>query len=104
MTKTIIASFAALISLTAAGVASAQTAVPYGDLDLSSQAGIAQFENRVALAAGQECASEAGGRPGLTGSVSCERAFHESAMRALPIAAREQVIASRSETVLVAAR
>ncbi len=102
MTKTIIASLFAFASL--AGAASAQQAVNIGDLDLSTQAGVAQFENRIALAAGRECAGEAGGRPGLTGSVACERQFRQDAMRALPQAAREQVIAARSENVLVSAR
>jgi len=105
MTKLITASVAALTAaLSLASAAAAQETVRYGDLDLGTQAGIEHLERRVRLAAGRACVSEGGMGLARLNGVACERGFRNEAMRAMPIARREQIAATRGAGVMVSAR
>lgn len=105
MTKLFTASVAAVAAvLSLASAAAAQETIRYGDLDLTTQAGVTRFENRVAFAASRACASEAAPGVGRLNVNACERDFRNQAMRVMPQAARDQIVATRDVNYLVSAR
>lgn len=84
-----LASLAAVLSLAAAGAAVAQEArIAWRDLDLSTAAGAAAFDARVAAASDRLCRDAR--RPGsrLEDGAYCRAAVRAEAVAALPGAAR----------------
>ena len=91
MTKTLLALTAAML-LHAAPAAAQDVRVPVGDLDLSSGAGAAAFDARVASAARDACLRE----PRLVASVCVQRVQRE-AVRQLPQSRQDDYARARRD-------
>lgn len=84
--KTLIALMAATAVLTVAGAASAHDArVRYGDLDLASPEGAAQFDRRVERAARSACSGSSGLAPN-----ACAARFRREVHGLLPVARQDE--------------
>lgn len=86
------ASTALAVAVLSAGAASAQSRIAYGDLNLGSAAGAAQFDRRVDRAARAVC----GGRSSLS-EATCTRQFRAEATRRLPQSDRTDYARARTE-------
>ncbi|HYD28386.1 UrcA family protein [Brevundimonas sp.] len=87
-----LASLAAVLTLAAAGSASAQeTRIAWGDLDLSTAAGADAFDARVRVAARKMCRSV----PMIGGRAACHTAVRDEAVSRLPGAAQVDYALSR---------
>ncbi len=98
----ILASLAAVLTLAAAGAASAQEArVRWGDLDLSTAAGADAFDARLDAAARRMCRDAR--RPGsrIGDQAFCLSAFRDEAIRQLPGTAQVEYALSRLPLVEV---
>lgn len=94
--KTLASLVAALTVSLAAGAASAQEArVRWGDLDLSSAAGAAAFDARVAAAAHRMCRGVRRPASRINDRAFCQAAFRDEAVRQLPGAAQVDYALSR---------
>ena len=92
---------AALTISLAAGAASAQDArVRWGDLDLSSAAGAAAFDARVAAAATRMCRGVKRPASRINDRAFCRTAFRDEAVRQLPGAVQVDYALSRLPVVL----
>ena len=92
---------AALTVSLAAGAASAQDArVRWGDLDLSSAAGAAAFDARVAAAASRMCRGVKRPASRINDRAFCRTAFRDEAVRQLPGAVQVDYALSRLPVVL----
>lgn len=87
-----LASLVAVLTLAAAGSASAQEArIRWGDLDLSTPAGADAFDQRVRAAARKLCRN----RPMIGGRAACQAAVRDEAVTLLPGAAQVDYALSR---------
>lgn len=87
-----LASLAAVLTLAAAGSASAQEArIRWGDLDLSTRAGADAFDQRVRAAARKLCRNT----PMIGGRAACHAAVRDEAVTLLPGAAQVDYALSR---------
>ena len=96
----ILASLAAVVTLAAAGAASAQeTRIRWDDLDLSTAAGAAAFDARLDAAARRMCRDAR--RPGsrIGDHAFCLSAFRNEAIRQLPGTAQVEYALSRLPVV-----
>lgn len=92
---------AALTVSLVAGTASAQDArVRWGDLDLSSAAGAAAFDARVAAAASRMCRGVKRPASRINDRAFCRTAFRDEAVRQLPGAVQVDYALSRLPVVL----
>ncbi len=92
---------AALTVSLVAGTASAQDArVQWGDLDLSSAAGAAAFDARVAAAASRMCRGVKRPASRINDRAFCRTAFRDEAVRQLPGAVQVDYALSRLPVVL----
>lgn len=97
--KLILASALAIAAI--AGAASAQTArIPYGDLNLSTAAGVAAFDARVTDAAQSMCKDATRPISRLNDSSYCTAAVRAEAVSQLPAQARAQYAANRRPITL----
>jgi len=88
--------FAAAVLCASAGAASAQDyRIAYGDLDLGSADGAAQFDRRVTRTGRQACRT---GAP--MADAQCVARFRVEAMRLLPDASRQDYARARGGRVL----
>lgn len=85
------ASAALAVAVLSAGAAGAQSRIAYGDLDLGSAAGSAQFDRRVDRAARGVC----GGMAALS-EARCIRRFRAEAMARLPQGERADYARART--------
>jgi len=91
---------AAMTSL-GAGAASAQTArIPFGDLNLSTAAGAAAFDARIADAAQSMCRNATRPASRLNDSAHCAAAVRAEAVSQLPAEARAGYAANRQPITL----
>ena len=97
MIRLVAASAALAAAVLSAGAASAQDyRIAFGDLDLGSAQGAAQFDRRVDRVAQHACAGTAP-RP----DAQCVRRVRVEAMRLLPDASREDYARARGAPVVV---
>lgn len=91
-----LAALVAVCTLAAAGAASAQTArIPFGDLDLATNAGARTFDTRVARAATTFCRASHRPISRISDRSACERAVRQEAMQNLPEYAQVRYASSR---------
>lgn len=96
----IIATALAACALAAAGAASAQSArIPFGDLDLATNAGARAFDTRVARAATTFCRAYHRPISRISDRAACERAVRAEAMQNLPEYAQVRYASSRQAIV-----
>ena len=87
-----LASLAAVLTLAAAGSASAgEVRIPWGDLDLSTAGGADAFDRRVRAAARKLCRNV----PMIGGRAACQAAVRDEAVTLLPGAAQVDYALSR---------
>ena len=87
-----LASLAAVLTLAAAGSASAgEVRIAWGDLDLSTPAGADTFDARVRAAARKMCRNV----PMIGGRAACQAAIRDEAVTLLPGAAQVDYALSR---------
>jgi UrcA family protein len=91
--KLILASALAVAAV--AGAASAETRILYGDLNLSTAAGVAAFDARIANAAQSMCKDATRPVSRLSDSAHCAAAVRAEAVSQLPAQARAQYAANR---------
>lgn len=99
MTRTLPYLAAALLYAAPAAAQETQR-IPYGDLDLSSPAGAAAFDQRVRRAGRAACLDPSG--PSLA-DLSCLRRFRRDAREALPRQRQDDYARSRSAVILAVA-
>lgn len=93
MNRFVAASAALAVAILSAGAASAQSRIAYGDLDLGTASGAAQFDRRVDRAARSVC----GGRSSL-GEAQCISRFRAEATSRLPQGDRADYARARPTT------
>ena len=95
----LIASVLAACALAGAGAASAESRIPFGDLDLATTEGAATFDARVETAARQFCRATGGAISPLAERTACEREFRKEAFSLLPDHAQVRYAVSRLPVV-----
>ncbi|NBW10945.1 MAG: UrcA family protein [Caulobacteraceae bacterium] len=96
--KTLLASALAIAAI--AGAASAETRIPYGDLNLSTAAGAAAFDARVEAAARNMCKDATRPNSRLPDTAHCAAAVRAEAVSRLPAPARAEYAAQRQPITL----